>query len=180
MGQLVHREEPSLEDLLSLTSTGDKAAFKALYDQTAGRQLVIARRIVGRDDLAEEAVHDAYVSIWHSAQHFRAGAGSAMGWICTITRRRAIDRLRASPWLHREVATLPEEATPAQATGSEDRLALEQCLGELAPHVRTAIRLAYLYGMTHSELSQRLDLPLGTLKSQLRRGLIALKECLTR
>ncbi|MFA3920514.1 sigma-70 family RNA polymerase sigma factor [Ruegeria hyattellae] len=180
MGQLVHREEPSLEDLLSQTSTGDMAAFKALYDRTARLQLAIARRVLCRDDLAEEAVHDAFVSIWHSAERFLPDDGSAMGWICTIVRRRAIDRLRASPWLHREIATLPDDTLPSQTVGSEERLALEQCLGELAPHVRLAIRLAYLYGMTHSELSQSLDLPLGTLKSQLRRGLIALKECLTR
>lgn len=180
MGQLVHREEPSLEDLLSLTSDGDMAAFKALYDRTAALQLAICRRILGRDDLAEEAVHDAFVSIWQSAARFCPENGSAMGWICTIVRRRALDRLRASPWLRREIALQPDEAGPSHATGSEERMALEQCLKELAPHIRSAIRLAYLYGLTHSELSQSLNLPLGTLKSQLRRGLIALKECLTR
>ncbi|WP_171176021.1 sigma-70 family RNA polymerase sigma factor [Ruegeria sp. HKCCD8929] len=170
----------TIEELLSRTAARDPEAFRALYDRTVSRQLVIARRILPRNDLAEEAVHDAFVSIWHSADRFRPEAGSALGWICTIVRRRAIDRLRASPWLHRELTLLPEDDYKSADTTPEERLTLEQCLAELSAHVRTAIRLAYLYGMTHSELSARLDMPLGTLKSQLRRGLASLRECLSR
>ena len=180
MGQLRHSEAGTLEELLRRTSARDLNAFRELYDRTAGRQLAIARRILHRDDLAEEAVHDAFLSIWQSAGRFRPEAGSALGWICAIVRRRAIDRLRASPWLQREVATLPDDIGAPPQTASEDRLALQKCLGLLAPHVRSAIQLAYYYGLTHGELSQRLDLPLGTLKSQLRRGLAALKDCLSR
>ncbi|MEM9550018.1 MAG: sigma-70 family RNA polymerase sigma factor, partial [Pseudomonadota bacterium] len=169
-------ETDTLEDLLVRTATRDPVAFRSLYDRTVGRQLAIARRILHRADLAEEAVHDAYVAIWHSAARYQPDAGSALGWITTIVRRRAIDRLRASPWLKRETGIDPHAHQMSSDTQPETRLALAQCLGELPDAVRRAIRLAYLHGLTHTELSARLDLPLGTLKSRLRRGLAALRE----
>jgi RNA polymerase sigma-70 factor (ECF subfamily) len=171
-------EDAELDNLLCGAADGDKSAFRELYLRTAPRQLAIARRILARDDLAEEAVQDAYVSIWQSAARFEPDAGSALGWITAIVRRRAIDRLRASPWLRQEVAEL-ETAGEAQGW-SADRMALEECLASLGPSVRRAIRLAYLYGLSHTQLSQKLDVPLGTLKSQLRRGLATLRDCLSR
>lgn len=163
--------------LLHLTAQGDRAAFRRLYDCTAPRQMAIALRILRRRDLAEEAVQDAYVSIWQRAGTFRPGIGSGQGWITTILRRRAIDRLRASPWLSREIAADLPDGEPIHAD-TEERLTLLHCLERLAENVRVAIRLAYLHGLTHQELSTKLDMPLGSLKSRLRRGLIALKECL--
>ena len=170
-------DEDQIAALLRRTAARDRAAFRRLYDLTAPRQFAIAMRVLGRRDLAEEAVQDAYVSVWQSADAFRPGGGSAQGWITAILRRRAIDRLRASPWLAREVAAEAPEPPPSP-DAPEEALALHRCLGALSAPVRRAIRLAYLYGMTHRELSDALGLPLGTLKSRLRRGLAALKECL--
>lgn len=172
------RDDP-IATLLIRTAKHDAAAFRELYELTAPRQLAIATRLLGRCDLAEEAIQDAYISIWNKAASFTPGTGSAQGWITTITRRRAIDRLRASPWLRREINTDQADISPATSDISQDRLALQQCLDRLSSNVQSAIRLAYLYGFTHVELSKRLDLPLGTLKSQLRRGLAKLKECLS-
>lgn len=173
------REAVEFEDLLREAGRGNASAFRDLYTRTAPRQLAIARRILFRDDLAEEAIQDAYLSIWQCAAQFRPGEGSALGWITAIVRRRAIDRLRASPWLRREI----DEAEPdgGSALGwSEDRMALEECLSALRPHVCRAIRLAYLYGVSHVQLSEVLCMPLGTLKSQIRRGLAELEDCLSR
>ncbi|MEE9453618.1 MAG: sigma-70 family RNA polymerase sigma factor [Paracoccaceae bacterium] len=172
------RDDP-IAVLLVQTAKHDAAAFRELYELTAPRQLAIAARLLGRRDLAEEAVQDAYVSIWDKAENFNPITGSAQGWITTITRRRAIDRLRASPWLKREIDIDWMDTIPASPDIHEDRLALQQCLDRLSNKVQSAIRLAYLYGLTHLELSKMLNLPLGTLKSQLRRGLAALKECLS-
>ena len=171
-------EHDPIATLLRRTAKRDTTAFRELYDLTSPRQLGIAIRILGRRDLAEEAIQDAYVSIWERAANFRPEMGSAQGWITTIVRRRAIDRLRASTWLKHEVVTDQSEAHSATATASENDLALYRCLDTLTGKMQVAIRLAYLYGMTHRELSEALEMPLGTIKSRLRRGLEALKECL--
>ena len=170
--------EDPIAVLLFRTANQDIAAFRDLYAQTAPRQLAIALRLLGRRDLAEEAVQDAYVSIWQKAGNFRTGMGSGQGWITCIVRRRAIDRLRASPWLAREIDIEGMKVPSKTWEPSENHLALQQCLDGLPSNVQTAIRLSYHYGLTHMELSKALDLPLGTLKSRLRRGLAALKECL--
>lgn len=172
-------KQSSATELLSLVASGDRAAFRILFERTAPRQLAIARRILGRTDLAEDAVQEAYLTIWTKAANYRENLGSADAWITTIVRRRAIDFLRASPWLSREVAeSVTNPAQSAITTSTPERLTLEHCLSALEQKVNTAIRLAYVYGFTHSELSQRLDIPLGTLKSRIKRGLASLKECL--
>lgn len=168
--------DPTLDDLLDRSAKGDRAAFRAFYDRTAPRMMAIALRLLGRRDLAEEAVQDAYVSAWQSAGRFDPGHGSAMGWMTTITRRRAIDRLRASPWLVRELPASYEDIAPA--ANSAEQIALRACLDRLDDRTRFSICLCYLYGLTQQELSDATDAPLGTVKSRLRRGLLALKACL--
>ncbi len=169
-------DEAQLAALIQRTAAKDRAAFRALYDATCGRMMAVALRLLGRRDLAEEALQDAYLAIWNQAGRFDPARGSARGWIVTIVRRRAIDRLRASPWLQREI---PETAeVEARIDSLPDTLTLRQCLERLEERTRHAICLAYLYGMTHEELSGRTGVPLGTMKSRLRRGLAALKACL--
>ena len=169
--------DPALADLIAQTARGDRVAFHLFYTRTSPRMMAIALRLLGRRDLAEEAVQDAYVSAWQSAKRYDPAAGSAEAWITTITRRRAIDRLRASPWLQREV---PDQADIAAWPGlsATDQMSLWTCLGQLESDTRVSICLCYLYGLTHQELSQTMDTPLGTVKSRVRRGLTALKECL--
>lgn len=168
--------ESDLAYLILRSAERDMTAFQALYQQTAPLMLRIALDILGRRDLAEEAVQDAYLQIWSRAASFSPARGSARGWMAVIQRRRAIDRLRASPWLHREA---PEaEMIESRIASLPASLELRQCLDRLSPQVRHGICLAYLYGMTHMELSTATGTPLGTLKSRLRRGLAALKECL--
>lgn len=170
--------EDSVAALLLRIADKDADAFRELYDRTAPRQLAIAERLLRRRDLAEEALQDAYVSIWQKAQNFRPGKGSAVGWVSAIVRRRAIDRLRASPWLRRETVMEEWEIPFTRTDSADNRIALKFCLDQLTDTTKRAIGLSYLYGLTHRELSRLLDLPLGTLKSQIRRGFAALKACM--
>lgn len=169
-------DNADLSTLITRTAERDRTAFRELYDATCPLFMGIALKILGRRDLAEEAVQDAYVSIWSQAHRFDRKRGSARGWIATIARRRAIDRLRASPWLKREQSE--EKEIAARIERLPESLTLRHCLFQLKTATRHAICLAYLYGMTHDELSNRSGVPLGTIKSRLRRGLIALRECM--
>lgn len=166
-----------LSDLILRTAQHDRSAFKEFYERTSPRMMAIATRLLGRRDLAEEAVQDAYVSAWQASTRFDPAAGSALAWITTITRRRAIDRLRASPWMQREVPETVDTATATDGSAA-DQITLQTCLNRLPNETRISICLCYIYGLTHSELSVALAQPLGTIKSRLRRGLLDLKECL--
>lgn len=176
-------DDAQIATLIIRTAEGDRAAFRLLYDHAGGWLLAITLRILRRRDLAEEAMQDAFVSVWKTADGFSTARGSALGWLATIARRRAIDRLRASPWLARECAEADGAdmaETQTALTRLPERLALRQCLEKLDLATRQAICLAYLYGLTHAELSRKTGVPLGTMKSRLRRGLQSLKECLER
>lgn len=131
---------------------------------------------LGRRDLAEEALQDTFVSVWRSAAKFASSSGSAKAWLATIARRRAIDRLRASPWLSRETG---DDSVEVASLDSDSSLPLAQCLSRLDRDSRLAIRMCYLCGMTHEEVSLATNTPLGTTKSRIRRALLKLRECLS-
>lgn len=173
-------QETDLAALIERSAAGERAAFRALYEATAARLLAMTTRILGRRDLAEEAVQEAFVSIWRRAGDFDRDQGAAFAWMATIARRRAIDRLRASPWLKRETddAALDLAALGTTSQSGAEAIALKECLERLDPRARRSILLAYLYGMTHRELSRATGAPLGTIKSLIRRGILQLKQCL--
>lgn len=174
-----------LNALLLQVASGDQPAFAALYRQTsAGLFGVIVRMLRDRGE-AEDILQEVYTSAWRRADQFDPARGSAMTWLVTLARHRAIDRLRQ----HREEALdedtaldLPDAGpTPAaQAEASEERRRLEQCLGALDAPQRDAVREAFFTGATYSELAERVRVPLGTMKSWIRRSLIQLKTCLER
>ncbi len=173
---------PPLEELIRRTGSGDKAAFAALYTQVSAKLFGVALRICGSREVAEEVLQEGFVAIWARAADYDPVRGPAMGWLATIVRHCAIDQLRrqqSRPEGHRA----PEEllasfAQPGRTdTGAEMR-ALQRCLDELEPQPRQAILLAYLYGLTRDELAARLAVPVGTIKSWIRRGLERLQRCL--
>lgn len=170
------QENEELARLLAAAADGDRAAFRRAYDIAGPRLYRASFRILGRRDLAEEALQDAFLNIWDKAATFDPARGSAIAWMATITRRRAIDRLRASPWMQRETEELDERS--ASANEPSIGIAIRECFERLRPEARYAIKMAYFYGMTHGELARKTKTPLGTVKSLIRRGLIALKECL--
>lgn len=169
------------EDLIAAIADGDRQALRALYDQASPRMLGIAMRMMGRRDLAEEAVQDAFVAVWEAAGRFDASKGKAQAWLSTIVRRKAIDRLRANPWLTKEISE-PEDLSVAEYFDGDaskvDAMAVRHCMGELGESERRALTLVYYYGLSHRELRVRMNAPLGTVKSWVRRGLLALKKCL--
>jgi RNA polymerase sigma-70 factor, ECF subfamily len=171
-----------LQQLLRGTARGDRAAFAKLYTRTAAKLFGIALRIMRQREPAEEVLQESFVAVWERARDYDAARGSAMGWLATIVRHCAIDQLRrraARP----ESRSAPEEALLALAspdsTDSRAELrALQRCLDELDEEPRRAVLLAYCYGLTRVELAARLAVPVGTVKSWLRRSLEHLKQCL--
>jgi RNA polymerase sigma-70 factor, ECF subfamily len=172
-------------NLLIATAQGDRSAFSRLYDNTSAKLFGLALRILKRHDLAEEAVQDAYVSIWNQATTFRPEKASAMTWMTTIVRNRCIDLYRAMPPEQQLPADgsldawLSDDMTPLEIIASNnDTRSLLNCMQKLAPLQRQAIALSYFYDMAHEQLSGHLAQPLGTIKTWLRRGLQSLKKCM--
>ena len=176
---------PSPKDLLLAVAGGERDAFAALYRATSPQLFALALRILRRRDAAEEVLQEAFVNVWRHAVDYRPEKGAAMGWMATIVRNRALDRLRrARPETPLDEAperhgwTDPAPDPLAKATMSEEARRLDTCLERLEEGPRRAIRLAFYEGLTHEELTARLDAPLGTIKSWVRRGLMRLKTCL--
>ncbi|BCM25136.1 sigma-70 family RNA polymerase sigma factor [Methyloradius palustris] len=175
-----------LAELLSKVGLGDRAAFSSLYQATSAKLFGLALRILLRRDLAEEALQDAFVKIWHNAESFNPEKAAAMTWMTTIVRNRCLDVLRASP----HEAQLAEEQSfddwasedlgpLAEITASTEAKALMNCMSHLAPLQRQTIAMSYFHGLAHEQLAQQLVQPLGTIKTWIRRGLQVLKNCLT-
>lgn len=146
--------------------------------------LGVALRLLKRRALAEEAVHDAFLQIWQRAGSFDPGRGQAKTWIYAVLRHRALNILRgeARTDLIEDFETLELESEDEGPEAIVARLseagALRRCLDRLEPARRQIIVLAYVQGLSHGELAGRLNVPLGTMKSWIRRSLLSLRECL--
>jgi RNA polymerase sigma-70 factor (ECF subfamily) len=171
-----------LANLLGQTARGDRAAFSELYETTKTKLFGVIRRILIRSDLAEEALQESYVRIWSNASRYDQGQATAMTWMIAIARNQAIDLKRkvnervAASAVALEDVTLA--APQANADDSADLRSLRECLGGLAENGRDMVLLAYHQGYSREELSARFNRPVATVKTILRRSLIALKECL--
>jgi RNA polymerase sigma-70 factor (ECF subfamily) len=175
--------DEDLEELLARCGLGDRAAFGRLYAKTGPKLYGVAVRILEDRSDAEEAVQEAFVKIWHSAGRFRAGRGSALGWLVAITRNQAIDALRARRAPTKDIADMPDLADPgptpeASAAGADERRRIERCLGTLPRDRALAVRAAYVEGHSYEDLARRFKVPLNTMRTWLRRALISLRECL--
>ncbi|MGL4240048.1 MAG: sigma-70 family RNA polymerase sigma factor [Beijerinckiaceae bacterium] len=171
--------------MIGRCATGDRAALRRLFDAEAPRMIGVAERILRRRALAEEAMQDAFVQVWRRASSFDPSLGSGRTWLYTILRNRSLNILRdeSRTELSGDDASFDgasEEDDPETVVmklGEASRL--RQCLEKLEPARRQAIVLAYSNGLSHGELAGRLSLPLGTIKSWIRRGMQSLKECLS-
>ena len=175
----------TLEGLLAQVALGNRAAFDALYRGTANRLFGICLRVLAQRAEAEDALQDVFTTVWRKAAQFDPAKASATAWLAMIARNKAIDRLRALPAnLARAGAELSQNVedhgpSPAQAVEtSKDRARLEHCLEGLEPRRRSLIRAAFFDGLTYEELAARIEAPLGSIKSWIRRGLLQLRECL--
>jgi RNA polymerase sigma-70 factor (ECF subfamily) len=175
----------TLEDLLSRVGRGDTPAFELLYDRVAGSVFGVVRRVLRDPAQSEEVAQEVLVEVWRTATRFDLARGSAATWIHTMAHRRAIDRVRASQASHdREQRIAVRDHVPPYdevADQVETRLEQEQvrkCLGGLTDIQRESVTLAYYGGYTYSQVAGLLDVPLGTVKTRMRDGLIRLRDCL--
>ena len=173
-----------LVDALLAVGREDRSAFARLYRLTSAKLFGICLRICGERAAAEDVLSEVYLTVWRRAGAFEPGRASPITWLATIARNRAIDWVRAAPGRRRapldEALDLPDDRPdPETAALTADRVhQLRDCLDELDPRSRDAIRTAFFNGQTYAELAERAGVPLGTMKSVVRRGLARLRNCL--
>lgn len=170
-----------LAALLRRVADGDALAFQQFYDRTSAKLFGITLRILIERQEAEDVLQEVYVSVWRKAATFDPARASPITWVATIARNRAIDRLRARP----ARAHVPVEAAhdladdgpapDAALVSSQDARRLHAALSALEPRHAAAIRACYFEGVTYEELAAREAVPVGTLKSWVRRGLIRMR-----
>lgn len=171
-----------LAALLRRVAAGDRTAFRRLYEAQGSRLYAVALRITRQAPLASDAVHDALLQVWRNADRFDAARGDPAAWLLSLVRYRALDIARRRG---REVSDedLPEpvdeDPDPLERLAAvRDAAALRACLGQLEDERRRLVVLTFVDGLTHSEAAARLSLPLGTVKSWIRRSLQSLRLCL--
>jgi RNA polymerase sigma-70 factor (ECF subfamily) len=178
------RQQPDDEYLLTRVGERDQQAFEALYDRYETRAFSLAYRILGSRTLAEEATQEAFLSIWKNAGSYDPSRGSAGGWSLGVVRNRSIDLLRSQSGLapdldHDDEAALDNSVGPADtenlAIERDTRQRLRSVVAELPEKQSKVINLAYFGGFSQSEISEMLDIPLGTVKGRMRLGLERLR-----
>lgn len=182
-----------LADLLAHVALADRAAFARLYDKVQRDLFGVAWRVLGSRDMAEEALQEAFVNIWHNARNYRPAAGQPMTWMTAIVRNKALDLLRAEGRHGRHRAPAIDDAdgtgTPIEVASAEpgpadllaratDSIGIRQCMAALEPGPRQALALAYYKGLSHSEIGESMGAPVGTVKAWVRRSLDRLRHCL--
>jgi RNA polymerase sigma factor (sigma-70 family) len=172
-----------LAEALIRTGQEDRGAFEEVYHLTSAKLFGICLRICGDRSGAEDVLHEVYLTIWKRAAGYEPGHASPISWLATIARNRAIDWIRAKgrrPAHPIEEASRLADASPDQSTALErDQMSqrLHDCLDALDDRARDAICTAFFDGVTYAELAERKGMPLGTMKSVVRRGLLQLKGC---
>ncbi|MEU0354198.1 sigma-70 family RNA polymerase sigma factor [Streptomyces cyaneofuscatus] len=177
--------EPDLQELMVLVARGDQDAFARVYDAVSGPVLGLVRSVLRDPAQSEEVAQEVLVEVWRTAPRFQSSRGSAMNWVLTLAHHRAVDRVRsAEASAAREHKAALLDRTPAFDEVSEQvetRLEREQvrrCLRTLSELQRQSVTLAYYRGLTYREVAELLTVPLGTIKTRLRDGLIRLRDCL--
>lgn len=171
--------EAQISAAIMRCARADRAALRVIYDLESARMVGVAMRMLRNKSLAEEAVHEAFIRIWRGASGFDPARGSARTWLYTVVRNQALSTLRDERRFEADEFVEGEhlEAWPAVARLPETS-ALRRCLEQLEAPRRDAVVLAYVHGLSHGELAGRLGVPLGTVKSWVRRGLLSLQECM--
>ena len=171
------------ESALEACAHGERYALRALYERESRWLLGVVDRIVRNDAVAQDILQEAFLLIWQRAGRYQRALGSGRGWIYTVVRHRALDEARR---VTHEVAVGDDLETIADATGLHAPVAdfgieggLERCLETLDEKKRACVVEAFVEGRTHEEIAARMSAPLGSVKTWIRRGLIALKECLS-
>jgi RNA polymerase sigma-70 factor (ECF subfamily) len=172
-------------ELIRGVAGGDQQALATLYDATSRTVYGLLLRILSDPSTAEEVLLDVYTQVWRQAGSYSAARGKPMAWLTTIARSRAIDRLRRGRQEQMHRAPLDEAVRASSGAGveecvlaSEVSAVVRAALDELAPEQREVIELAYYGGMSHSEIAAARGLPLGTVKTRTRLGMMRLRQML--
>ncbi|ULA62567.1 MAG: Putative RNA polymerase sigma factor, sigma-24 -like [Nitrospira sp.] len=178
--------------LLARVVKGDHQAFSQLYDQSSTLIYTMALRILGNSDEAAELLQDVYLEVWRKVSRYDVGRGTPVAWLVTLTRSRAIDRLRA------RAARVPQKSTDSLDSASaaqvqdqgpspfdaqadqEIRTLVGGAMASLPQAQQQALELAYYEGLSHAEIAARLNQPLGTVKTRIKLGMSKLRESLRR
>lgn len=182
---VTNQDNATLEQLLARSAQGDQVAFAAFYDHTAARVFGLAKRIVRRTELAEDAAAEAYAQAWANASTFDACRGNALCWLLMIARSRALDvlRRRAREVPLDDTAANDEPEDPASDTFHmvaqfESASLVAGALTALTDTQRTCVALSFFQDLSHSEIAEQLRMPLGTVKTQLRGAIQVMREML--
>ena len=177
-------ERAALVASLKLVAAGDRAALNEVYRRTSAKLFGVALRILPESHEAEDVLQDVYLTIWQKAGTFDPARASPITWLVTLTRNRAIDRLRSRGGRMTTMIDLVEDIVDCRP-GVEHRMIAHQtdahvliCIETLAKDEAALIRTAFFDGATYAEIATRVGAPLGTIKSRMRRALMKLKACL--
>jgi len=170
--------EAQVAAAIARCAAGERAAVRVIYDLESPRMVGVARRILKRQDLAEEAVQDCFMRVWRAARSFDPQKGAARSWLYTILRNCALSILRDEGRFVSDDEKIEDTASESAMALLPESNALRRCLEQLDPERRSVVVLAYVHGLSHGELAGKLGVPLGTVKSWVRRSLISLQECM--
>jgi RNA polymerase sigma-70 factor, ECF subfamily len=174
------------EDLMQLMRRGDPRAFEAVYERHSGAAFSLAYRMVGRGNMAEDVVQEAFLSIWRSGARYERARGSVRTWVLGIVHHRAIDQLRRAS-VHSKRRASDEgiedriesgERTDVEVARRDEAQAIRSAMESLPPEQSHVIELAYFGGFTHTEIADILETPVGTVKGRMRLGLEKLRHSL--
>ena len=168
--------------LLRRVASGDEQAFAALYDLVAPAVYGTVKRVVRNPAMTDEVTQEVFVDVWRTAPRFDPTRGAALTWVTTIAHRRAVDRVRSESSQQRRAERLRQLAPDGGPSVAEDvvddldRARVNHALAGLTELQRESVELAFYGGLTHAEISTVLELPLGTVKTRIRDGLIRLRD----
>jgi RNA polymerase sigma-70 factor (ECF subfamily) len=179
------RHSNELERLLAAVERGDPAALRELYRRTSAKLYGICLRVLADEGEAQDVLQEVYTRVWAKAGTFDPAKAGAITWLSVLARNKAIDRLRArrAPGASLDDAAAVPSGEPSQLEvleQAEDARRLRDCLDEIDERARAMIRSAFFDGASYPELAQREEVPLATMKSWIRRGLMRLRGCLER